>query len=58
VLKLTEVLLMQELLSVICSIAEFVFQQEYAPTHRDHDTAKLLCHETPHSLIAMASQHY
>jgi len=52
------VLLMQELLPVIHSIAGdvFVFQQDNASTHRDHDMVELLCHETPHSLIVMCGQ--
>jgi len=56
------VLLMQELLPVIYSIAGdvFVFQQDNASTHRAHDMVELLCreYETHHSLIVMASQHY
>jgi len=52
-----EMLLMQELLPLICSIAGdvFVFQQDNAPIHRAHDTVELLCHETPHSLIVISS---
>jgi len=47
-----EVLLMQELLQVNCSIAgdAFVFQQDNAPTHCAHDMVELLCCETPHSV--------
>jgi len=54
----SEVLLMQELLPVICSIAGdvFVFQQDNAPTHRAHDTVELLCRETHHSLIVICGQ--
>jgi len=53
-----EVLLMQELLPVMCSIAGdvFVFLQDNAPTHCTHDTVKLLCHETPQSLIMICGQ--
>jgi len=48
-----EVLLMQELLAVICSIAGdvFVFQQDNASTHRTQDMVDLLCHDTTHSLM-------
>jgi len=50
-----EVLLM---LPVICSIAGyvFVFQQDSAPTHGDHDMVKLLYVETPHSLTMIYAQ--
>jgi len=53
-----EVLLMQELLPMICSIAGdmFVFQQDNAPTHRAHDMVELLCHETPRLLIVICGQ--
>jgi len=44
-----DMILMQELLPVIYSIAEdvFLFRQDNAPTH----CPRLLCHDTPHSLI-------
>ena len=44
-----DVLLMQELLPAIRSIAGdvFVFQQDNAPAHRAHDTVELLRRETP-----------
>jgi len=45
-----KVILMQELLLVICSIAGdvFVFQQGNPTTHSSHDMVKFLCHEMPH----------
>jgi len=50
----SEVLLMQELLPVICSIAGdvFVFQQDNAPTHRAHVMVEFLCHERPNLFIS------
>jgi len=44
-----DVLLMQELLPAICSIAGdvFVFQQDNTPAHSTHDTVKLLHREMP-----------
>jgi len=55
-----ETLLMKELLRVICSTAGEAFlclpaRQCTKTSHKlmSYDTVKLLCHEAPHSLIAM-----
>ena len=53
-----DVLLMDELVPLICSIAGdvFVFQQDNAPAHRASDTDELLFCETSRSLILTCGQ--
>ena len=48
------VVLMQQMLSSICSIAgdAYIFQQDSAPVHRARQTVELLQHETPKFIVA------